>query len=209
MKRYISIVALAWLAVAPLVAQSPAGWKLRMDRSMSASDPDAAGPIQFVTMGTGFHATNPQAAVYWNPAHTVTGNYTLQGTFTLMRPSSHTNYYGLVFGGSDLEGAGQNYLYFLVGQDGTWLLKRRNGNSTQDVSGYTPNSAVKELDASGKSTNALAVRVLAEKIDYVVNGTVVHTTPKTGLTAKTDGLYGLRINHLLEVHVDGLGVTKQ
>jgi hypothetical protein len=209
MNRTVSLVALALLAVAPLVAQSPAGWKLRMDRSMSASDPDAAGPIKFVTMGTGFHATNPQAAVYWNPAHTVTGNYTLKATFTLMRPSSHTNYYGFVFGASNLDGPTQSYLYFLVGQDGTWLLKHRAGNATHDLVGYTPNAAVKQLDATGKSANTLEVRVLADKIDYVVNGTVVHTTPKSGPTAKTDGIYGIRINHLLEVHVDGFGISKQ
>ena len=208
MNRSLSIAALALLAAAPLAAQSPADWKLRIDRSASASDPDAAGNIKFVTMGTGFHATNPQAAVYWNPANTIAGNYTLQGIFTLMRPSSHTNYYGLVFGGSNLDGAAQSYLYFLVGQDGTWLLKRREGGSTRDVSGYAPNSAVKEPDASGKSTNALEVRLQADKIDYVVNGTVVHSTPKTGLTAKTDGIYGFRINHLLEVHVDGFGIAR-
>lgn len=209
MNRYLSIATLALLAVLPVVAQSPAGWKLRSDRSTSASDPDAAGPIKFVTMGTGFHATNPQAAVYWNPAHTVTGNYTLKGTFTQVRLSSHTNYYGLVFGGSNLDGAAQSYLYFMVGQDGTWLLKRRDGNSAPNVSDYTPNPAVKQPDASGKSTNTLEVRVTAGKIDYVVNGSVVHTTPKTGPTAKTDGIYGIRINHLLEVHVDGFGVSKQ
>jgi hypothetical protein len=208
MNRTVSLAALALLAAAPLVAQSPAGWKLRSDRSTSASDPDAAGPIKFVTMGTGFHATNPQAAVYWNPAHTVTGNYSVKATFTLMRPSSHTNYYGLVFGGGDLEGPAQSYLYFLVGQDGTWILKRREGNSTRDVAGYTPNDAIKQPDGSGKSTNTLEVRVTADKIDYVVNGTVVQTTPKTGPTAKTDGIYGIRINHLLEVHVDGFGVTR-
>jgi len=208
MNRFVSITALALLAVVPVIAQAPPGWKLRTDRSMSAADPDAAGPIKFVTMGTGFHATNPQAAVYWNPANTVTGNYTLKGTFTLVRPSSHTNYYGLVFGGSNLEGPAQSYLYFLVGQDGTWLLKRREGNSTQDVKGYTPNAAVKQLDASGKSTNALEVRVTADQIEYVVNGTVVHTTPKTGPTAKTDGIYGIRVNHQLEVHVDGFGISR-
>jgi hypothetical protein len=125
-----------------------------------------------------------------------------------MRPSSHTNYYGLVFGGGDLEGPAQSYLYFLVGQDGTWILKRREGNSTRDVAGYTPNDAIKQPDGSGKSTNTLEVRVTADKIDYVVNGTVVQTTPKTGPTAKTDGIYGIRINHLLEVHVDGFGVTR-
>ena len=209
MTRCASVAALALLAVVQLFAQSPQGWRVRIDRSMSASDPDAAGAIKFVTMGTGFHATNPQAAVYWNSANTVTGNYTLKGTFTLMRLSSHPNYYGLVFGGSDLEGAGQNYLYFMVAQDGTWLLKRRNGGATQEVAGYTPNAAVKQADASGKSTNALEVRVAADKIEYVVNGSRVHTTPKTGPTAKTDGSYGIRINHLLEVHVDGFAVAKQ
>jgi len=206
MKRYISAAAIALLSVVPLVAQAPKGWKLRVDRSTSASDPDAAGAIKFVTMGTGFHATNPQAAVYWNPANTATGTYTLKGTFTLMKPSGHTNYYGLVFGGSDLEGAEQNYNYFLVAQDGTWLVKKREGDATQNVVAKTPNDAVKKPDASGKSVNALEVRVGADKIDYVVNGTVVGSSPKSA--AKTDGLYGIRVNHLLEVHIDGLSAAK-
>jgi len=77
-----------------------------------------------------------------------------------------------------------------------------------DVVVKTPNAAVKKPDASGKSTNALEVRVLADKVDYVVNGTVVTSTPKTGMTAKTDGVYGIRVNHLLEVHVDGFAVEK-
>ena len=72
----------------------------------------------------------------------------------------------------------------------------------------TPNDAVKKPDDTGKSTNALEVRVRADKIDYVVNGTVVQSTPKTGVTANTDGIYGIRINHLLEVHIDGLSVSK-
>ena len=209
MTRYVSLLALALLSVPLLVAQSPKGWKLRVDRSTSASDPDAAGAIKFVTMGQGFHATNPRAAVYWNPANTVTGNYALKGTFTLIRPSDFEEYYGLVFGGSDLEGPGQTYLYFMVAQDGTWLLKRRDGYGTTNVSEPTPSNAVKKPDASGKSTNALEVRVMGDKIEYLVNGTVVHTTPKTGLTAKTDGTYGIRVNHRLEVQVDGFGVSKQ
>jgi len=201
---YVAVTALAL----PLCAQAPQGWKMRVDRSASASDPDAAGDIKFVTMGSGFHATNPQAAIYWNPANTASGTYTLKGTFTLERPSGHTNYYGLVFGGSGLEGAEQSYLYFVVAQNGTWLIKSRNGNATPIVAPKTPNDAVKKPDASGKSTNELEVRVGAEKVDFVVNGTVVHSEPKTGALAKTDGIYGIRINHLLEVQVDGFGVTK-
>ena len=208
MKRYVFVAALALLAVAPLVAQAPQGWKVRIDRSTTASDPDASGSVKFVTAGAGFHATTPQAAVFWNPANTATGNYSLKGSFTLLKPSNHTNYYGLVFGGGALDGGGQSYLYFMVAQDGTWLLKRRNGNATPEVAGPSSNAAVKRPDSSGKSTNALEVRVTADKIEYLVNGTVVTTTPKSGPTAKTDGNYGVRSNHMLEIQVDGLAVSK-
>lgn len=209
MKRLLYAALLALCASSQLVAQgAPQGWKQRIDRSTSATDPDAAGTVKFVSMGNGFHATNPQAAVYWNPANNATGNYTLKGNFILQKPSSHTNYYGLVFGGANLDGPQQNYLYFMVAQDGSYLIKHRASDAdTHDVA-KGMNDAVKKPDASGKSTNALEVRVTADKIDYAVNGTVVHSTPKTGMTAKTDGLVGIRINHQLEVHVDGFGVSK-
>lgn len=210
MKRIAAAVLLSVLAAATVTAQAPAGWKLRVDRSTSASDPDAAGAIKFVTSGKGFHATNPQAAVYWNPANTASGGYVLKGTFTLLTPSDHVNYYGLVFGGSDLEGPNQTYLYFLVAQNGTWLIKRRAGDATtENVVARTPSDAVVKPDASGRSVNTLEVRVGAEKIEYVVNGTVVTTTPRTGATAKTDGIYGLRINHRLDVQIDGFGLSKK
>ncbi|MEO8259414.1 MAG: hypothetical protein ABI868_18850 [Acidobacteriota bacterium] len=209
MKRYVTIAALTLAALAPLAAQAPQGWKVRADRSTSASDPDASGAIKFMAMGNGFHAITPQAAVFWNPANTATGNYTLKGTFTQLKASSHTNYYGLVFGGEHLDTAEQTYLYFTVAQDGTWLIKRREGDvNTKNVS-QAANAAVKKLDATGKSVNALEVRVMADKVDFVVNGTVVHSAPKTGLTAKTDGLYGMRSNHALEVMAEGISVTKQ
>jgi hypothetical protein len=209
MKRLIPVVLFAVAVVTPLTAQAPKGWKVRVDRSTEASDPDASGSIKFVSAGSGFHATNPQAAVYWNPANTATGAYTLKGTFTLLRPSNHTNYYGLVFGGKNLEGPEQSYLYFVVAQDGTWLIKRRTGDrSTSDVAGRMSNDAVKTPDASGKSVNALEVRVHADKVDFVVNSTVVHTEPKSGAMANTDGIYGMRVNHLLDVQADALTVAK-
>ena len=76
------------------------------------------------------------------------------------------------------------------------------------MSPKTPNDVVTKPDASGKSTNALEVRVGADKVDFVVNGTVVHSEPKTEALAKTDGIYGIRVNHLLEIQVDGFGVSK-
>lgn len=181
---------------------------MRVDRSTSASDPDAAGDIKFVTMGSGFHATNPKAAVYYNPANKATGAYTLKASFKLMKPSGHPNYYGLVFGGSNLDGAQQSYLYFVVAQNGMWLIKGRDGDATSNIAPKTANDVVKKPDAEGQSVNELEVRVGAEKVDFVVNGTVVHSAPKSGALAKTDGIYGIRVNHQLEVHIDGLKVTK-
>ncbi len=222
------ITAVTLLAAAQLEAQSvPAGWKQRIDRSTSATDPDAAGEVKIVTAGSGYHIQTPSAGVFWNPGNIATGNYTLKGTFTLNKRSGHINHYGLVFGGSNLEGASQKYTYFMVAQDnpaggrgqpqplGVWLSKTRNGDTTAAAftglagagrNGAVPHAAIKVPDASGKSVNTLEVRVQADKVDFVVNGTVVHSAPKAGLT--TDGIWGLRSNHLLDINVDGLALVK-
>jgi hypothetical protein len=45
-------------------------------------------------------------------------------------------------------------------------------------------------------------------VEFVVNGTVVHTAPKAGPLADTNGIWGVRINHVLPgVLVENLGVT--
>ena len=208
MRHRIIVGHLALLLVAPLMAQAPVGWKVRIDHSQSAQDPDNTRDIKFATMGKGFRVIGGPAGVFWNPANTATGNYTARATFNLMEPSNHTNYYGLVFGGGELEGARQSYTYFLVAQDGTYLVKRRDGEDVRDVKPATPHASVKRPDATGRSTNAVELRVSGNTISYVVNGTVVHTTPKTGLTAKTDGIVGVRINHLLNVQVEGFEIQR-
>jgi hypothetical protein len=45
----------------------------------------------------------------------------------------------------------------------------------------------------------LEARGGVDKVDFVVNGTVVHSMPKSGAPAKTDGIVGIRVNHLLDV----------
>jgi hypothetical protein len=206
MSRFVSVALTVLLAVAPLAAQGTAGWKVRADRSTTASDPDGAGDIKFMAMGAGFHTINPQAAVYWKPGQSATGTFSLKAQFTLLKPSDHTNYYGLVFGASGLDGPQQTYLYFMVAQDGTWIVKRRSGAATEDI-GKMSSSAVRTPGANGQSTNLLEVRVMPTTIEYSVNGTAVFTTPKTGNTATTDGEVGFRINHRLEVQVDNFEVS--
>jgi hypothetical protein len=204
----IACIALITCLTIPLAAQTPAGWSVRVDRSQSAADPDNTPNLKFATMGKGFHVTSGPAGVFWNPANTATGDFTAAATFTLIKPSSHTNYYGLIIGGADLGVATQNYIYFLVAQDGTYMVKHRAGDQVHDVKASTPHEAVKKPGADGRSTNALEVRVAGNTVSYVINGTVVHTTPKTGMTAKTDGLVGIRVNHQLDVHIEGFEVKK-
>lgn len=209
MHRHFTLATLALALAGPAIAQAPEGWQMRIDRSTNPADPDKTPEVQFSKMEPGFHVTTGPAAVLFNPANTASGTYTLKGTFHLMQPSGHNNYYGLMFGGNALEGERQNYLYFLIGQNGTYIVKHRAGNAaTHDVQGRTAHDAIRKPDASGKSENTLEVRVGADTIDYVINGTVVHSTPKTGMTSRTDGIWGARVNHQLDVHVTGLAIAK-
>lgn len=207
MLRRLFLIAVLTAIAVPLAAQAPDGWMVRVDRSTNAADPDDTPKVKFVTMGKGMHVTSGPAGTYWHPNNSAMGNFTARATFVLTKPSGHTNYYGLIFGGEDIGGPKQNYIYFMVAQDGTFAIRHRAGEETHDIQ-RGKHQAVAQPGADGRSTNALEVRVAGNTVSYVVNGTVVHTTPKSGMTAKTDGLVGIRVNHLLDVHVDGFQVQK-
>jgi hypothetical protein len=208
MPQFVLIFILLVLTAVPLVAQAPDGWQVRIDRSRNAADPDDVPNVRVTSAGKGFRVTGGPAGTYWNSAHRGTGNFTVRGTFRLMKPSGHTNYYGLIFGGEALEGAKQRYIYFLVAQDGTFIVRQRTGEETRDVT-RMPHPAVRQPGADGTSTNTLEVRVAGNQISYVVNGTVVDTTPRSGATAQTDGIAGVRINHLLDVQVEAFSVSEE
>ena len=152
MTRRILMALLAVMITAPLAAQTSAGLQLRLDHSTNADDPDDVPEVTIADVGGGFQINTGPAVTAWNPSNTASGTYTLSGTFTLIQPSGHVNYYGLVYGGGALEGSQENYLYFLVAQDGSYLVKHRAGNeTTHDIQGRTPHSAVATPNASGRS----------------------------------------------------------
>ena len=207
--RSLLLVLIMALAV-PLAAQAPPGLMVRVDESTNAQDPDDTPQLKVSAMGKGFHVVGGPAGTFWDPKNTVNGNYTVRASFNLMQPSNHTNYYGLVIGGSDLGGPNQTYTYFIVAQNGQFQIRTRTGNNVANVHpagrGASANEAIQRPGANGQSTNVLEVRVAGDTVSYVVNGTVVHTTPKSAV--KTDGLVGVRVNHMLNVHVDGFTVTR-
>jgi hypothetical protein len=207
MKRSILVAALAALMAAPAAGQD---FQMRVDRSMNASDPDDVADVTINEMGDAFQVVTGPAAIIWKDSDTASGSYTLSGTFTLQEPSGHNNYYGLFYGGGALDGERQNYLYFLIGQNGTYIVKHRAGNETvHDIQGRTPHDAIRTPGDDGTSVNDLEVRVGSDQTEFVINGTVVYTAPKEGMAGRTDGTYGVRINHVIPgVLVEGLRVSQ-
>lgn len=207
MRRSFFLAAMGILVATSLGAQAPEHLQLRIDRSTSASDPDDVPDVTVTHANDVLRVNTGPAAVVYDPENTASGSYTLKGRFTLLEPSDHVNYYGLVFGGRSLEGSSQNYLYFLVAQNGSYIIKHRaNDETTHDIVARTESDAVNGYEGE-PSVNDLEVRVGESTVDFVVNGTVVHSAEKGGMLGRTDGIYGVRINHRLPgIVVEGLEV---
>ena len=82
-------------------------------------------------------------------------------------------------------------------------------NLTNDFIVNETHDAITTPGDDGTSVNELEVRVGGSELTLLVNGTVVHTQDKAGMASRTDGLYGVRINHVIPgVRVAGLGTSR-
>jgi hypothetical protein len=207
-------LAIALLLAAPIAAQQhqadhdqpvagggtlPSGWKGRLD-----SGGTSLAGVKVTPMGGAVHFVTGPAGIYYRPADKPTGAYAASATFTQMEPAAHPEAYGLFVGGTDLDGANQKYTYFLVRQDGKFLVKRRAGSATPTIADWTDSSAIRKADASGKMSNTLAIEVGKDKVHFLVNGMEVVAAESTKVD--TAGLAGLRVNHNLNVRVEGFTV---
>ena len=214
MKRLLAALGFAALSATIVLAQQhnagdmdkmqmggsvPAGWNVRLDSG--STKPDG---VNAMTMGTGIHFKTGPAGIYYRAADTKSGAYEVHASFNQVEPSAHPEAYGLFIGGADLAGAGQKYTYFLVRQDGKFMISRRDGAKVSAVVPWTDNAAVKKTDAATKGLNVLAIQVAADKVHFLINGTEVNAQPASAVDAA--GTYGLRVNHNLNVHIDGIGV---
>jgi hypothetical protein len=225
MKFQLTSAALVMFAAASLSAQAAdpdhivnnggvtvPGWTGRLDPKPAAQGRKIT-EAKFYVAGTGLHVTSGPAAIYWNPANTVPANYTVHATFIQQSASAHPEGYGLMIGGIRLNAPDQNYLYFLVRQDGKFLINHRANDSTvHKIVDWTANPAVKAIDATGKASNTLEVVVMPTKLSFRVNGTEVHSldrkeVDRDGPRSGTSGVAGLRVNHNLDVHIAGFGIT--
>jgi hypothetical protein len=219
--RKLSILTL--LAASPLLAQSnpadpdrpaagggqlPTGWSYRLDRAS-----DSIAHVKFVTMGPGLHFTSGPAGIYWRDADRVTGSFHAIATFNQTKAPEHPEAYGLFVMGKNLKDSTQTYTYFLVRGNGMYSVWQRQGMGrptalSAGMRGWVTNEAVVSQDAtSGQARNTLEISgdAAGRKLTFKVNGKTVHEITTTG---SIEGIVGIRMNHNLDVHVDGFAVHK-
>lgn len=188
--------------------QVPGEWEVRLaqpDSDVEISSDTASADIYFVNMEPGYHITSGPAAIYWDSAQTVSGDYRASARFHLFDPGERREAFGLFFGGENLNGDNQAYLYFLLRNGGQYLVKKRTGSETETLHDWTDTGAMNSFDGESESVpNVLAVEVSGDSLAFYVNDERVHTMPKGDHT--TDGIVGLRVNHALNLHVEDLQV---
>ena len=193
------------------------GWKGKVD----AAEASKGGKIEdskFAQQGTEFHINNGPAAVYWNPANTASGSYTVSATFTepkYMSSNDHPHPYGVFIGGANLDTDKASLLYCTPYGNGTFIVRGFGpapfapGGNRRPVA----NEAVKKAETGGPVTQEVAWVVTPEKAECKINGTTVATFTKADLVGEgkltsLDGIVGIRTAHNVDVNVSNFKVTK-
>ena len=179
------------------------GWQFRADNASAD-----ASKLIFVEMKPGWHITTGSlSGVMFHPGKTGTGNYSAKLSAYFFPPrSTHAEGWGLLLGGKDLAGANQSYTYFLVRNDGKYMVKQRTGATLTDVIPWTATDALILWKEGGPNAlNVLSVDAGADNVVFKVNDKVVATRPRKEL--QVDGVVGMRVNHFLDLHVNDLTIT--
>lgn len=190
----------------------PDGWMVRFDPPRGNQPLPPMTSVSFVTMGSGFHVTSGPAALYYNVKDMGSGQYSVAATFKQSKSMVHEAF-GLFIGGSNLQDSTQNYVYFVIKpSDGTMLISHRASNGRPvAIVALTPDANInKDAPADGSATNMLLIHVAKDTVHFAINGKVVKAIAKSDLGGgATDGQAGFRINHNIDMHIDGwTGVKK-
>ncbi|HEU0012549.1 MAG TPA: hypothetical protein VFQ45_02660 [Longimicrobium sp.] len=188
----------------PAAAQTPAGG------DEPAQPAWRSNPAEGVTIRPGGEGTDvetgPHTILWQERAGNLEPPYTITATLQKRAGRLHEGY-GIVFGGTGLEGpeGGQRYSYFLVRGDGSLLVKLRDGTRTPVVRDWTRDPRVNRDAEEGGRPNRLEVRVGVDEVVFRVNGGEVARVPASELSVR--GRAGLRVAHELGLQVREFGVV--
>ena len=199
---------MAALLTAPVAAQGqkrPESWKVRLDRGAPGVIPDS---LLLVDMPPGWHVTTTRySGIFYDPAWQAEGDFRITAQIFLF-PDSRQEGYGVFFGGRELEGPGQRYVYVLLRKDGAYLVKRREGSDTREIVPWTPSPAVAALapGATSNVKNDLVIEASGDRVRVLVNDQELGSWPRATLDGGGAGQVGLRLNHGLNLHVSKLTI---
>jgi hypothetical protein len=193
------------------------GWTGKIDAS-SVSQGRTLNDAKFAQEGGDLHVTTGPAASFWNPANKASGDYTVKATFTepkYMNLNSHPHSYGVFIGGNDLGTDQQSLMYCAAYGNGTFIV-RGFGPAPFQLNGRMGGANPAVHKAAGQNqpvTQEIALSVKGGRVECSINGTVVAGYDKAEVVApgklkSTDGVYGLRFTHNVEVVIAGFGVSK-
>jgi hypothetical protein len=196
---------------------SAPGWKGKIDAA-EAGKGAKIDDSKVALQGGEMKINNGPAAIYWNPANTASGSYTVSATFTepkYMSSNDHPHPYGIFIGGNKLDTDQYTLVYCAPYGNGSYIV-RGFGPASFAMGNRrpTPNDAVKKAETGGSVTQEVAWVVTPEKAECKINGTVVASYPKNELVGagkleSLDGVAGLRVAHNVDVNVSNFKVTKQ
>jgi len=183
----------------------PPGWSVAPDRG-------TADQISYLLAESVYHFAMGPGGTFYSGNWTKSGDFQYSARLTQKQAPSHPTSYGLMIGGTNLGTPNETYSYFLVRNTGEYYIANREGDRTWfsprifseklpvTVVGWTANPAIAKQAADGRQINTLGMQVAGEEVVFKVNGAEVKRLPKGKL--HTDGMYGFRIGHNLDVDVD-------
>ena len=184
------------------------GWMGKVDAA-AAKQGKTINDSKLMQMGSDLHIAAGPAAVYWNPANTAKGDYTVSATFTEPKMSEgHPHPYGVFIGGSDLATEMPTYTYCVAYGNGDALVRGFSKGQVVNYFKRQPHAAVAKAAAGAPVTQTIAWSVKGDKAECSINGQVVASLAKADLVgegkmASTDGIYGIRTAHNVDVIVKG------
>lgn len=184
------------------------GWKGVIDPG-AAKKGSTINDSKFAKDGNTLVLAVGPAATYWNPANTAKGDYSVKASFKEPKPSGgHPHPAGMFIGGTKLETDQQSLMYCVAYSDGSFLVRRFIGAKVETVTPKTPHEAVNKAAADGSVTNEIGWTVKGSRAECVINGKPVVGYDKSeivgaGKLESTDGIFGIRISHNVNIVVTG------
>jgi len=189
------------------------GWQGKVDagnkQGLTVND------SKFAPEGGGFRITTGAAGIYWNPANTNKGDFTVKGTFKEPKQTyNHAHPFGVFIAGRNLDTDAPSYLYCVAYRNGNFIVNQFVDGKVTRILGRTPHAAIDTATGPEDDvTQEVGWTVKGSKAACIINGQAVHSVDRADAASTVkldsfDGVYGIRLSHNSEVVVSGFGVSK-